>query len=87
VEVDVLVLLGNDGLQMSILDVGNSEGLQHTRVWVSEVAILNLELMAKGLNLVGDISTSVEGTEYVVCWGGGAEGLSLGDGDGSLKIY
>lgn len=43
VEVDVLVLLGNDGLEVAILDVGDGEGLEDSGVGVSEVAVLNLE--------------------------------------------
>jgi hypothetical protein len=55
VEVDVLVLLGNDGLQVAIDNVGNSEGLQHTGVGVSEVAILHLERESEGADLMGYI--------------------------------
>lgn len=40
--------------------------------------------MAEGLDLVGDISSTVEGSQNVVVGRGGAEGLVLGDGHSAL---
>lgn len=58
VEVDVLVLLGNNSLEGSVLHVGNSEGLEDSGVRVSEVSILNLQYYINKCK-----------TKYVESWG------------------
>jgi hypothetical protein len=83
VDVDVLVLLGHDGLEVTVVDVGDGEGLQHSGVGVSEVVVLDLELVGAArndfLDSGGDISTTIEGAQNVESGGVGVELLALGN--------
>ena len=76
----MIVLSGNNGLELAILDVCNSEALLDAWVWVSEVSVGDLELVAEVLNLGGDVGSSVESSQHVVCGWVGVESLVLRNG-------
>jgi len=86
-QVGFIVFLEGQGLQLTISNVGNGEVLEDTRVRVSKVAVLYVELGATVCNqlpgFLGHISRSIGCTKDYELGGMGLEVLSLRDGDGS----